>query len=92
MLKFKNEKLLRNITIKTWPMLCTRDDITELREHLATVTNPQGKTFITIGRVTIMMPHPERVIRAVQNSHHPKDWDERSPWMRMFENARAWVG
>ena len=44
------------------------------------------------GRVTIMMPHPERVIRAVQNSHHPKDWDERSPWMRMFENARTWVG
>ncbi len=43
------------------------------------------------GRVTIMMPHPERVIRAVQNSHHPKDWEERSPWMRMFENARAWI-
>jgi phosphoribosylformylglycinamidine synthase len=43
------------------------------------------------GRVTIMMPHPERVFRAVQYSHHPKDWDERSPWMRMFENARAWV-
>jgi phosphoribosylformylglycinamidine synthase len=38
-----------------------------------------------------MMPHPERVIRAVQNSHHPKDWEERSPWMRMFENARAWI-
>lgn len=44
------------------------------------------------GRVTIMMPHPERVIRAVQNSHHPKDWDERSPWIKMFENARTWVG
>ncbi|WXU00746.1 MAG: Phosphoribosylformylglycinamidine synthase [Catillopecten margaritatus gill symbiont] len=44
------------------------------------------------GQVTIMMPHPERVIRAVQNSHHQKDWDERSPWMRMFENARVWVG
>lgn len=43
------------------------------------------------GQVTIMMPHPERVIRAVQHSHHPKDWDERSPWMRMFENARKWV-
>ena len=43
------------------------------------------------GRVTIMMPHPERVFRAVQNSYHPKDWSERSPWMRMFENARAWV-
>ena len=43
------------------------------------------------GQITIMMPHPERVFRAVQNSYHPKDWDERSPWMRMFENARAWV-
>jgi phosphoribosylformylglycinamidine synthase len=43
------------------------------------------------GQVTLMMPHPERVIRAVQNSYHPKDWNERSPWMRMFENARNWV-
>ena len=43
------------------------------------------------GRITIMMPHPERVFRAVQNSWHPNDWKERSPWMRMFENARAWV-
>ncbi|SMN10894.1 Phosphoribosylformylglycinamidine synthase, synthetase subunit / Phosphoribosylformylglycinamidine synthase, glutamine amidotransferase subunit [uncultured Candidatus Thioglobus sp.] len=40
------------------------------------------------GQVTIMMPHPERVIRAVQNSYHPQDWNERSPWMKMFENAR----
>ncbi|SFV81950.1 Phosphoribosylformylglycinamidine synthase, synthetase subunit / Phosphoribosylformylglycinamidine synthase, glutamine amidotransferase subunit [hydrothermal vent metagenome] len=53
----------------------------------------QGVAGVTndSGRVTIMMPHPERVFRAVQNSHHPKDWDERSPWLRMFENARAWV-
>ncbi len=43
------------------------------------------------GSVTIMMPHPERVFRAVQHSYRPKDWNERSPWMRMFENARAWV-
>ena len=43
------------------------------------------------GQVTIMMPHPERVFRAVQNSYHPKDWNERSPWLRMFENARVWV-
>ncbi len=43
------------------------------------------------GRVTIMMPHPERVIRTVQNSHHPQDWGERSPWMRLFENARTWL-
>jgi phosphoribosylformylglycinamidine synthase len=43
------------------------------------------------GRVTIMMPHPERVFRAIQNSWHPQEWKERSPWMRMFENARKWV-
>jgi phosphoribosylformylglycinamidine synthase len=53
----------------------------------------QGVAGVTndSGRVTIMMPHPERVFRSVQNSHHSKDWNERSPWMRMFENARAWV-
>ncbi len=44
------------------------------------------------GRVTIMMPHPERVFRTVQHSWHPEDWDEDSPWMRMFRNARVWVG
>ncbi len=43
------------------------------------------------GQVTIMMPHPERVFRSVQNSWHPDGWDERSPWMRMFENARSWI-
>jgi phosphoribosylformylglycinamidine synthase len=44
------------------------------------------------GRVTIMMPHPERVSRAVTNSWHPDDWDEDGAWMRMFRNARVWVG
>ena len=43
------------------------------------------------GRFTVMMPHPERVYRAVQNSWHPSDWQEDSPWMRMFRNARVWV-
>ena len=43
------------------------------------------------GRITIMMPHPERVFRAIQNSWHPAEWQERSPWLRMFENAREWV-
>ena len=43
------------------------------------------------GRITIMMPHPERVFRSIQNSWHPDKWQERSPWMRMFENARKWV-
>ncbi len=44
------------------------------------------------GRVTILMPHPERVFRSVQMSWHPEAWGEDSPWMRMFRNARAWCG
>ena len=44
------------------------------------------------GRFTIMMPHPERCFRTVQNSWHPADWGEQGPWMRMFRNARVWVG
>jgi len=43
------------------------------------------------GRFTVMMPHPERVYRAVQNSWRPDDWQEDSPWMRLFRNARVWV-
>ena len=43
------------------------------------------------GRVTIMMPHPERVFRSVQNSWHPDEWAEDAPLMRMFRNARVWV-
>jgi len=43
------------------------------------------------GRVTIMMPHPERVYRTVQNSWAPEGWQEDGPWMRMFRNARAWI-
>ncbi|MGN2248006.1 phosphoribosylformylglycinamidine synthase [Frateuria sp. GZRR35] len=44
------------------------------------------------GRVTILMPHPERVFRSVQLSWHPENWGEDSPWMRMFRNARVWCG
>ena len=41
------------------------------------------------GRVTIMMPHPERVARTTQNSWHPDDWGDDGPWMRIFRNARV---
>jgi phosphoribosylformylglycinamidine synthase len=44
------------------------------------------------GRVTIMMPHPERVFRAVQHSWRPDGWGDDGPLMRLFRNARAWVG
>ncbi|MDN3648526.1 phosphoribosylformylglycinamidine synthase [Reinekea marina] len=43
------------------------------------------------GRITIMMPHPERVFRSVTNSWAPEVWDEDGAWIRMFRNARAWV-
>ena len=60
--------------------------------------NPNGSeagiTGVTSrdGRVTIMMPHPERVFRAVQHSWRPDDWQEDGPWLRMFRNARRWLG
>jgi phosphoribosylformylglycinamidine synthase len=44
------------------------------------------------GRVTIMMPHPERTLRTVNFSWAPSDWGEISPWQRMFQNARRWAG
>lgn len=44
------------------------------------------------GRVTLLMPHPERVFRTVSNSWTPDDWGPDGPWLRMFRNARAWVG
>ncbi len=45
----------------------------------------------TDGRVTLMMPHPERTLKAYNHSWKPEEWDEDGAWMRMFRNARAWV-
>jgi phosphoribosylformylglycinamidine synthase len=55
--------------------------------------SPGGITGLTAadGRVTILMPHPERLLRAVNYSWAPPEWGDWSPWSRMFENARAWV-
>jgi phosphoribosylformylglycinamidine synthase len=55
--------------------------------------SPAGISGLTTrdGRFTIMMPHPERVFRTVQNSWYPEQWDEDGPWLRMFRNARVWV-
>jgi phosphoribosylformylglycinamidine synthase len=56
--------------------------------------SPHGIAGVTTrdGRFTILMPHPERVFRSVQMSWHPDEWGEDSPWMRLFRNARAWLG
>src|SRR5262249_6224785 len=55
--------------------------------------SPPGVTALTTpdGRVTIFMPHPERVFRAVQNSWRPPTWREDGAWLRIFRNARVWV-
>ncbi len=55
--------------------------------------SPSGITGLTTndGRFTIMMPHPERCFRTLQNSWHPDDWSEYGPWMRMFRNAKVWA-
>jgi phosphoribosylformylglycinamidine synthase len=56
--------------------------------------SPEGITGLTSldGRATLMMPHPERVHRSLQLSWHPAEWGEASPWLRIFRNARVWVG
>ncbi|MDN4054934.1 phosphoribosylformylglycinamidine synthase [Massilia sp. YIM B02763] len=56
--------------------------------------SPDGLTAVTTpdGRFSVMMPHAERVARTVTMSWHPDGWGENSPWARMFQNARKWVG
>ena len=56
--------------------------------------SPEGISGLTTadGRFTIIMPHPERVFRSIQNSWRPDAWKEDGAWMRMFRNARHWVG
>ncbi len=55
--------------------------------------SPSGLTGVTSldGRVTAIMPHPERVFRSVQNSWRPREWGEEGGWMRLFRNARVFV-
>jgi phosphoribosylformylglycinamidine synthase len=56
--------------------------------------SPEGIAGLTNedGRITIMMPHPERIFRANTNSWRDPEWGEYSPWMRIFRNARVWIG
>jgi phosphoribosylformylglycinamidine synthase len=56
--------------------------------------SPQGVTGLCNedGRVSILMPHPERVVRSLQMSWRPPEWGEATPWMRVFVNARKALG
>ena len=59
--------------------------------------NPNGSEMSVAGvtnsdgRITTMMPHPERVFRSVQYSWAPENWGEYSPWIHLFRNARMWL-
>jgi phosphoribosylformylglycinamidine synthase len=70
-----------------------RGQVTERYPHNPN-GSPAGITAITSadGRATVLMPHPERVFRAVQYSWRPSEWDVDGPWLRLFRNARVWVG
>jgi phosphoribosylformylglycinamidine synthase len=56
--------------------------------------SPQGLAGLCSadGRVTALMPHPERVFRTVQHSWAPQEWSADGGWMRLFRNARVFVG
>ena len=56
--------------------------------------SPEGISGVTSkdGRATIMMPHPERNFRAIQHSWKPEEWTEDGAWLRMFRNARKFIG
>ena len=59
--------------------------------------NPNGSEFSVAGvtssdgRITAIMPHPERVFRTIQYSWAPENWGENSPWLSLFQNARKWL-
>jgi phosphoribosylformylglycinamidine synthase len=72
------------------------DTYGEATEHYPDNPNgsPGGVTGVCNddGRVTILMPHPERTLRTVNFSWAPDNWGPGSPWRRMFTNARHWTG
>ncbi|MFQ5936962.1 MAG: phosphoribosylformylglycinamidine synthase, partial [Acidiferrobacterales bacterium] len=94
--EFAEEQQLEQVIVERLVALCFVDNRGELTQTYPYNPNgsPHGVTGLTTpdGRFTILMPHPERVFRAVTNSWHPDGWDENGPWLRLFRNARVWVG
>ena len=94
--EFKDEAHLAGLSSSGTVALSYVDNFGRQTEEYPANPNgsPKGITGVTTsdGRVTIMMPHPERVFRSVTNSWAPDEWSEDGAWMRMFRNARVWVG
>ncbi|MDO9616911.1 MAG: phosphoribosylformylglycinamidine synthase [Pseudomonas sp.] len=93
--EFENEEALLEADLSGCVAMRFIDNHGKVTENYPANPNgsPRGITGLTSrdGRVTIMMPHPERVFRAVQNSWQPDEWQEDAGWLRMFRNARVWV-
>jgi phosphoribosylformylglycinamidine synthase len=96
MAEFRNGSDLRGLREGNQVALRYADHYGRPTEHYPHNPNgsPEGVTGLCSedGRTTIMMPHPERVFRSVQCSWHPDDWGEDGAWLRLFRNARKWVG
>jgi phosphoribosylformylglycinamidine synthase len=94
--EFRDPAHLEQVILNKEVALCFVDNRGRLTQTYPYNPNgsPHGICGLTTpdGRFTIMMPHPERVVRAVANSWRPDEWGEDGPWMRMFRNARVWVG
>ena len=93
--KFADETIHSQIKIAHGIAAQYVDNHDQITEHYP--ENPNGSlagiagVCSKDGRATVMMPHPERVFRAVQNSWRAAEWQEDAPTMRMFRNARAWL-
>ncbi|HEY8386224.1 MAG TPA: phosphoribosylformylglycinamidine synthase subunit PurQ, partial [Porticoccaceae bacterium] len=94
--EFANDAALNRLEGSGTTAIRYIDNRLEVATHYPANPNgsPNGITGVCSldGRATIMMPHPERVFRTATNSWHPDDWGEFSPWMRLFRNARRFVG
>jgi len=94
--EFRDPADLQQVILDRQVAMCFLDNRGTLTQAYPYNPNgsPHGITGLTTsdGRFTVLMPHPERVVRTVSNSWHPDHWREDGPWLRMFRNARVWVG
>ncbi|OOR90828.1 phosphoribosylformylglycinamidine synthase [Moraxella caviae] len=90
-----DEKSLRELTLQGQIAMRYVDSQGNPTEHYPLNPNgsPEGITGVCSndGRVTLMMPHPERTLRAVNHSWKPDEWTNDGAWMRLFRNARAFL-
>lgn len=93
--EFRKTDDAADVVIRKEVVTCYVDNYGQLTQKYPANPNgsPHGITGVTTsdGRITIMMPHPERIFRTVTNSWHPDGWGEDAAWMRIFRNARSWV-